>query len=187
MQDRHLTEAGNIAMESTDLQRVDVSDNTGDDDDGLEQQLETILSDSETGGWPDFDSGDLENDDWKQDMEDLLHGETDLFLETKKAISDELDTVEEKVDTVPELVQRIEWLQLQMDKSAWIPSSSDDYALIERVKRVSRASPFLFDEATKHGFLPVCEERRNALLESIEGIEEDNNLLKDVKTRWQKV
>jgi hypothetical protein len=182
MQDQRLTRVDGIDTELIDLQRVDVSDNTGDD--ALDQHLQSILSENDMSDWP--DSGDLENDDWKRDMEDLLHDEANLFLETTKAISDELDTVEEKVDTVPDLVKRVEALQLQVDKSAWLPTSSDDYAIIERVQRVSRTSPFMFDEATKHGFLPACKERRRALIESIESAEEDTEILKDVKIRWQK-
>ena len=118
-------------------------------------------------------------------MEELLKDGTGMLSSAHQAISDELDTVEEKLDTFTNLSQKLERLQLQIENSAWLPVNSRDYEIIENARRIATRHPLMFDKSVQQGYLPACDKKRAELIEAVEVMAADEEYMKDVKKRWQ--
>lgn len=97
--------------------------------------------------------------------------------------SDSVDTREEDRLRISELESEVAALKLKLSEAAWIPCSKEDHRLVHDVKISANKIPNLFNEAAKHGYLPLCDVQRDSIFKTHKTVQTSLIYLSDLNKK----
>ena len=102
----------------------------------------------------------------------------------------QIDTESESVDTreedrlrISELEAEVAALKLKLSQAAWIPCSEEDHQLVDDIKTSANKIPNLFNEAAKHGYLPLCDIQRESVFKTHKTVQNSLIYLSDLNKK----